>query len=541
MLHQGGVRRRRVEPAGRRHDVGGHAGEGLVLQAGPGPAVDRRPPAGQADEQDQAGSEPLRPAAAPARRRPTYSARPQGGGRGRGPLDQVGHAHVVDVEGVEGVLGPADQARFQRRPPEPVGGPGEAEAGVGRHQARVEAAHQHVHVGPDGVGQGAGPPGLDPHAVALRRHALHVEAGPGDHRRHLVRLPAGEEAAGKVHVLAGADDPLAVAPPQAHGEGGADLHRPLEAGQGLRQAAFGQVEVAVARPRPAQRAVAEGEDGEVGLHRPPGAGVPGQGEHGRRQVERRPRRRPGRPRSSPARSRGRGPAGRGGSGRRGPRPGPGGGAGAAAGSRPPAARRPRRVRRVGRHPTSCGPGHDRGGDGGRGRGQRRRLAGGDAGAEGQGRLEGPGQPRQDQRAVAGVGAGVDRDPGGQLDRGPPDPLGVGLHPRGPGPVDEVRREHADLVGAPGDRRVQGGADGGDDPHGRAPGEELQLAEALGHLGRHGGGGGVADGRGARALGQEPGPGRSRRRRPGGGHRALRRPPGEGPGRRVDRLGESRQR
>ena len=53
------------------------------------------------------------------------------------------------------------EAGRERRRPEPVAGPGEADARVGRVDARVQADDQHAHAGTDGVGQHAGARRLD--------------------------------------------------------------------------------------------------------------------------------------------------------------------------------------------------------------------------------------------------------------------------------------------------------------------------------------------------------------------------------------------
>ena len=156
-------------------------------------------------------------------------------------------------------------------------------------------------------------------------------------------------------------------------------------------------------------------------------------------------------------------------------------------------------------PTSSARATTAGCDGGRGRRQRRRVAGGDARPERQGGLDRPLEPRQHQRPVAGVGAGVDGSPRHQLHRRPPHPLGVGLHPGGPGPVDQVGGDHGRPRRPPGSPTSSSAGPAAATTHsGVRRAEELQGAEPLGHAGGQGGGGGAAEGRRA-------GPGSARAR------------------------------
>ncbi len=67
------------------------------------------------------------------------------GGPRRGPLHEVGHADAVRPQGVAGIAVAADEPGGECSGPEAVARRDEADAGVGRVHARVEAAHQQPH------------------------------------------------------------------------------------------------------------------------------------------------------------------------------------------------------------------------------------------------------------------------------------------------------------------------------------------------------------------------------------------------------------
>ena len=152
VLDEHGRRRVRVDPARVGHHVGRAAAERGRLPAGLGRAVDRNAVAREADEADAAGSQPLDQRLDPLGAGPILGRSQLVGTRGRA-LHEVGHADAVGGQRVAGVAIARHEARGQRGGPEPVPGAREADTGVGREQARVQADEQHAHRRADGVGK----------------------------------------------------------------------------------------------------------------------------------------------------------------------------------------------------------------------------------------------------------------------------------------------------------------------------------------------------------------------------------------------------
>ena len=119
-------------------------------------AVDRGAPSGEARR-----SRP-RPAAATrtirsTRARPArYSSRVSSSARGVARFTRSVMPMPCAASAWRGVAVARHEPGRERRRPEAVAGPGEADAGVGRVDRRVEPAHQQAHPRPDGVGQRAG-------------------------------------------------------------------------------------------------------------------------------------------------------------------------------------------------------------------------------------------------------------------------------------------------------------------------------------------------------------------------------------------------
>jgi hypothetical protein len=142
----------RVESARIWHHIRGAAAEHFRLPPSGGALVHRGAVAGKADEAHRLGLQP-RNQALDARGTGAVLVGGKGVGARRRPLDEVGHAHAVDPEGVQRIVGTRDEPGRKRRGPEPVPRSCEPDSGVGRVLARIETDQQHAHARADGVGE----------------------------------------------------------------------------------------------------------------------------------------------------------------------------------------------------------------------------------------------------------------------------------------------------------------------------------------------------------------------------------------------------
>ena len=133
-----------VETAGGRHDVHRDAAEVAGLPADRRLPVDRRPPAGEADEADRLRTEPRAQPGQPLDAEAVLRRR-EVRGPGGGPLHDVGHADVVVDEQAARVAIELGEPGVAQRRPEAVAGRDVADAGVGGVERRVEAAAQQAH------------------------------------------------------------------------------------------------------------------------------------------------------------------------------------------------------------------------------------------------------------------------------------------------------------------------------------------------------------------------------------------------------------
>ena len=195
---------------------------------------------------------------APAR----YSSARTSLARGR-PLHEIGGAHAVDLQRVEGVAWPGDEPGLDCGGPEAVGGTGEPDTGVGGDEARVETAHEHAHLRSHEVGQRARPVGDDPELVADQLDVVQLEPGAHDDVGERVASPVGEEAPGDDVT---GDEPLFVALDDAQHDGRADRERALQVHERERQVGSGDVQIGVAGPRRPQAGRPEREGHDVGAH-----------------------------------------------------------------------------------------------------------------------------------------------------------------------------------------------------------------------------------------------------------------------------------
>src|SRR5437763_7124971 len=154
VLHQGRDRRVRVQTAARGHDVHRPASDPAVLWTGDRLAVDGCPPAGESHERDDTWGQPLREPVEPRDARAVLVGAELGGAHGRS-LDEVGEPDVVMTQRVPWVAIDCDETGGDGGRPEPVARSGEADAGIGRVEARVQSADQQTYVRPDDVGQRA--------------------------------------------------------------------------------------------------------------------------------------------------------------------------------------------------------------------------------------------------------------------------------------------------------------------------------------------------------------------------------------------------
>ena len=167
-----------------------------------------------------------------------------------------------------GIAVDGDEAGGQRGRPVAVAVAGEADPHVGREDARVQAADQQPHAGPDGVGQGAGAGCAGGDRGPTRRVAgasmpSIVNPAPISTSRrrsvgHAEKLRPGSGPRGR----AGLD----VALEQTELQRSADPQNAMEVGQREGHRGGGEVDVGVAGPRSSSRGVCEGQPGEIGLH-----------------------------------------------------------------------------------------------------------------------------------------------------------------------------------------------------------------------------------------------------------------------------------
>ena len=184
-------------------------------------------------------------------------------------LHQVGHADAVDAGARAGDRGRAcHDARGERGGPEPVARAGEADAGVGRVHARVEAAQQQPHAGADGVGQRArrGRPSTSIHSFAVvDGHVDDVEARrPRARRASSSGVPPAKKRPAK---SSSGNGSFAVALDHVRCSGRADGESPGAArssANGSRSAR--DVQVARVAHAAAERAAPERQRLEVGVH-----------------------------------------------------------------------------------------------------------------------------------------------------------------------------------------------------------------------------------------------------------------------------------
>ena len=133
---------------------------------------------------------------------------------------------------MERVAWPGDEAGVDRRGPEPVGGTGVPDTGVGRDEARVETAHEDAHPRSHEVGQRARPGRGHPQLVADRLDVVQVEPGAHDDVGERVAAPVGEEA--PFDDVTG-DEALVVALDDAQHDGCADGERAVQVRERERQ------------------------------------------------------------------------------------------------------------------------------------------------------------------------------------------------------------------------------------------------------------------------------------------------------------------
>src|SRR5580704_12775228 len=257
-------RRPGVESTGRGHHVGRPATDQLRLKAGNRPGVDSRSPPRQPCEADGSGSEPLDEALDPCESGTVLAGCHLRGGAG-GPLHEIGHTHPMAHQGAYRIPVVADNARLQRRGPEPVARPGIADAGIGRVDGRIHPADQEPHPLADGVGEGAQPNGTKPDLVTGHGDGpvLDGEPRPGDHVHQRIGLPACEEPA--PHLVTGLVVALVVAGEHLELERRAHGQYPVEVPQGHGKAHSWHVKVRHPRPAPSDGAPGQRQVLDVAL------------------------------------------------------------------------------------------------------------------------------------------------------------------------------------------------------------------------------------------------------------------------------------
>ena len=184
-----------VEAAGAREDVGGRAAERLGLDAGLRVPVDAGAVAGEPHEADDPRAQPLGDAA-DADRAPRGTRRASAPWRRRSPASpgrscRRGRRRASRQGSRAWVTSPASVAAGQKR----LLAPGVPEAQVGAAQARVEAAHEHAHVGADEVRKGPGVRRADVQGAVDVRQVVDREPGAGEDGLEVGRDPTARRTA----------------------------------------------------------------------------------------------------------------------------------------------------------------------------------------------------------------------------------------------------------------------------------------------------------------------------------------------------------